>query len=102
MPVLKLNPKKIIKEFRVDSNNILEIGSNLNVSHFKQDQFVDVTSTSIGKGFAGAMKRHNFGGLRLLMECQYHTDLMDLLVKTKIQAEFSKERKWQAIWGQKK
>ena len=61
---LKLNPKKIIKEFRVDPNNILEIGSNLNVSHFKQDQFVDVTSTSIGKGFAGAMKRHNFGGLR--------------------------------------
>ena len=61
---LKINPKKIIKEFRVDQENILEIGSNLNVSHFKQNQFVDVTSTSIGKGFAGAMKRHNFGGLR--------------------------------------
>jgi large subunit ribosomal protein L3 len=61
---LKINPKKIIKEFRVDPENILEIGSSLNVSHFKQDQFVDVTSTSIGKGFAGAMKRHNFGGLR--------------------------------------
>ncbi len=61
---LKINPKKIIKEFRVDSANLLEIGSNLNVSHFKQNQFVDVTSTSIGKGFAGAMKRHNFGGLR--------------------------------------
>ena len=61
---LKINPKKVIKEFRVDQENILEIGSNLNVSHFKQDQFVDVTSTSIGKGFAGAMKRHNFGGLR--------------------------------------
>ena len=61
---LKINPKKIIKEFRVDPENVLEIGSNLNVSHFKQDQFVDVTSTSIGKGFAGAMKRHNFGGLR--------------------------------------
>ena len=61
---LKINPKKIIKEFRVDPENVLEIGSNLNVSHFKQNQFVDVTSTSIGKGFAGAMKRHNFGGLR--------------------------------------
>ena len=61
---LKINPKKVVKEFRVDQENILEIGSNLNVSHFKQDQFVDVTSTSIGKGFAGAMKRHNFGGLR--------------------------------------
>jgi len=61
---LKVNPKKIIKEFRVDSENILEIGSSLDVSHFKESQFVDVTSTSIGKGFAGAMKRHNFGGLR--------------------------------------
>ena len=61
---LKINPKKIIKEFRVDPENLLEIGSSLNISHFKQDQFVDVTSTSIGKGFAGAMKRHNFGGLR--------------------------------------
>ena len=61
---LKINPKKIVKEFRVDPENILEIGSSLNVSHFKQDQFVDVTSTSIGKGFAGAMKRHNFSGLR--------------------------------------
>jgi len=61
---LKINPKKIVKEFRVDPENLLEIGSSLNISHFKQDQFVDVTSTSIGKGFAGAMKRHNFGGLR--------------------------------------
>ena len=61
---LKINPKKIIKEFRVNQENILEIGSNLDVTHFKQYQFVDVTSTSIGKGFAGAMKRHNFGGLR--------------------------------------
>jgi large subunit ribosomal protein L3 len=61
---LKITPKKITKEFRVDSDNLLEIGSSLKVSHFKLDQFVDVTSTSIGKGFAGVMKRHNFGGLR--------------------------------------
>ena len=56
--------KKKLKEFRVDQDNILDIGSSLNVSNFKTDQFVDVTSVSIGKGFAGAMKRHNFGGLR--------------------------------------
>ena len=61
---LKINPKKIMREFRVDQDNILDIGSTLDVSHFKTDQFVDVTSVSIGKGFAGAMKRHNFGGLR--------------------------------------
>ena len=61
---LDINPKKVIKEFRVDQDNILEVGSTLNVSHFKPDQYVDVTSISIGKGFAGVMKRHNFGGLR--------------------------------------
>ena len=61
---IKSNPKKIIKEFRIAPENILEIGTKLDVSHFKKDQYVDVTSKSIGKGFAGAMKRHNFGGLR--------------------------------------
>ncbi len=61
---IKIKPKKIIKEFRVDTNNILEIGTKLNVDHFKIDQFVDASSISIGKGFAGVMKRHNFGGLR--------------------------------------
>ena len=61
---IKSDPKKVIKEFRIHPENQLEIGTKLNVSHFKKDQFVDVTSNSIGKGFAGAMKRHNFGGLR--------------------------------------
>ena len=61
---IKSNPKKVIKEFRIHPENILEIGTKLNVTHFKKDQYVDVTSKSIGKGFAGAMKRHNFGGLR--------------------------------------
>tara|TARA_A100001015_G_C15010932_1_gene723057 strand:+ start:1334 stop:1978 length:645 start_codon:yes stop_codon:yes gene_type:complete len=61
---IKINPKKIIKEFRVDVDNILEIGTKLNVDHFKVDQYIDASSFSIGKGFAGVMKRHNFGGLR--------------------------------------
>ncbi len=61
---INLNPKKILKEFRVDSENILEVGTKLNADHFKVDQFVDASSISIGKGFAGVMKRHNFGGLR--------------------------------------
>ena len=61
---IKMNPKKVLKEFKVDQNNILEIGTKLNADHFKVDQFIDVTSSSIGKGFAGVMKRHNFGGLR--------------------------------------
>ncbi len=60
----KIIPKKILKEFKVDSENILEVGTKLNADHFKIDQFVDASSISIGKGFAGVMKRHNFGGLR--------------------------------------
>jgi len=61
---IKIKPKKILKEFRVDNDNILDVGTKLNADHFKVDQFIDVSSYSIGKGFAGVMKRHNFGGLR--------------------------------------
>ena len=61
---IKIKPKKILKEFRVDNDNLLELGTSLQVSHFKKDQFIDASSVSIGKGFAGAMKRWNFGGLR--------------------------------------
>ena len=61
---IKIKPKKIIKEFRVDNDNILDVGTKLNADHFKVDQFIDASSFSIGKGFAGVMKRHNFGGLR--------------------------------------
>ena len=59
-----IKPKKILKEFKVDSDNILDVGTKLDVEHFKVDQFIDASSISIGKGFAGVMKRHNFGGLR--------------------------------------
>tara|TARA_B100001057_G_C22755372_1_gene913514 strand:+ start:728 stop:1372 length:645 start_codon:yes stop_codon:yes gene_type:complete len=61
---INIKPKKVLKEFRVDNKNILNIGTKLNVDHFKVDQFIDASSISIGKGFAGVMKRHNFGGLR--------------------------------------
>jgi len=57
-------PKKVLKEFRVLKENLLEIGTILDVSHFQKDQIVDVTGVSIGKGFAGSMKRHNFKGGR--------------------------------------
>ena len=57
-------PKKVLKEFRVLKENLLEIGAILDVSHFQKDQIVDVTGISIGKGFQGSMKRHNFKGGR--------------------------------------
>ncbi len=60
----KVEPKKKLAEFRVSNENVLEVGAELGANHFIPGQYVDVTGTSIGKGFAGAMKRHNFSGLR--------------------------------------
>lgn len=60
----KVEPKKKMAEFRVSPENLVEIGSELGANHFVSGQYVDVCGTSIGKGFAGAMKRHNFGGMR--------------------------------------
>lgn len=57
-------PKRKLVEFRVDPENLIEVGAELSAEHFVEGQKVDVSGTSIGKGFAGAMKRHNFGGLR--------------------------------------
>ncbi len=60
----KVEPKRKLVEFRVSGDALLEVGAELAASHFLPGQFVDVTGTSIGKGFAGSMKRWNFGGLR--------------------------------------
>ncbi len=60
----KVEPKRKLAEFRVDKNALLEVGAELSVEHFIPGQFVDVTGISIGRGFQGVMKRHNFGGLR--------------------------------------
>lgn len=56
-------PKKKMVEFRVTENALVQVGTILNVSHFVEGQYLDITATSIGKGFAGVMKRHNFRGL---------------------------------------
>ena len=60
----KVEPARKLAEFRVSEENLLEVGAELTADHFVPGQFVDVTGISIGKGFAGAMKRWNFGGLR--------------------------------------
>jgi len=62
--VANVEPKRKLAEFRVAPENLIEVGAELTADHFVAGQFVDVTGTSVGKGFAGAMKRHNFGGLR--------------------------------------
>mgnify|MGYP000916148765 CR=1 FL=1 len=62
--IAKVEPKRKLAEFRVSEDNMIDVGAELSAEHFLPGQKVDVTGTSIGKGFAGAMKRHNFGGLR--------------------------------------
>jgi len=57
-------PKKILKEFRVDNISEFKEGNEIGLELFKGQKFVDVTSKTIGKGFAGVMKRYNFSGLR--------------------------------------
>lgn len=59
----KVEPKKKLAEFRVSPDCLVEVGTELSADHFVVGQYVDVAGTSIGKGFAGAMKRHNFRGL---------------------------------------
>jgi large subunit ribosomal protein L3 len=60
----KVEPRRRLAEFRVSDNALIDVGAELSAAHFVPGQFVDVTGASIGKGFAGVMKRHNFRGLR--------------------------------------
>ena len=62
--IVKIEPKRKLAEFRVDPENLIEVGAEITAEHFVPGQLVDVTGTAIGKGFAGPMKRWNFGGLR--------------------------------------
>jgi large subunit ribosomal protein L3 len=62
--VAQVEPKRKVAGFRVAPENLIEVGAEITAEHYAAGQFVDVSGTSIGKGFAGAMKRHNFKGLR--------------------------------------
>ena len=62
--VARVEPKMRLAEFRVAEDKMIPIGAEITADHFAVGQYVDVTGVTIGKGFAGAMKRWNFGGLR--------------------------------------
>ena len=62
--VANVEPKRRLAEFRVSPDNLIDVGAEITADHFVEGQFVDVSGTTIGKGFAGAMKRHGFHGLR--------------------------------------
>ncbi|MGB8818314.1 MAG: 50S ribosomal protein L3 [Rhizobiaceae bacterium] len=59
-----VEPKAKVAEFRVSADNLIDVGAEITAEHFVAGQLIDVTGTSQGKGFQGAMKRHNFGGHR--------------------------------------
>lgn len=61
----KVEPKQYVAEFHVSEDNMLETGSEVKLDQFESGQFVDIQGTTIGKGFAGVMKRHNFKGLEM-------------------------------------
>ena len=60
----EVEPKRKVAEFRVSPENLIDVGAEITAAHFVPGQFVDVTGTTIGKGFAGVIKRHHFSGLR--------------------------------------
>ena len=60
----EVEPKQEVAEFRVSPENLIDVGAELTADHFMAGQKVDVTGTTVGKGFQGAMKRWNFGGMR--------------------------------------
>ena len=62
--VAKIEPKRKLAQFRVSEDALIPVGAEITADHFVAGQFVDVTGTTTGKGFAGGMKRWNFGGLR--------------------------------------
>ncbi len=62
--VANVEPTAKLAEFRVSPDNMIDVGAEITADHFVPGQYVDVIGTSIGRGFAGGMKRHNFGGLR--------------------------------------
>ena len=62
--VAQVEPKRKVIEFRIDAESMIPVGAEITADHFVAGQFVDVTGTSMGKGFAGGMKRYNFRGLR--------------------------------------
>ncbi len=61
---VQVEPKRRLAEFRVSPENLIDVGAEITADHFVEGQFVDVSGTTIGKGFAGVMKRHGFRGLR--------------------------------------
>ncbi len=97
--VAKVEPKRKVAEFRVSKENLIEVGAELIADHFIEGQRVDVCGTSIGKGFAGAMKRHNFKGLRATHGVSVSHRSHGATGQCQDQVRSSKARRWPGIWA---
>ena len=97
--VAKVEPKRKLAEFRVSEENLIEVGSELTADHYIAGQHVDVVGTSIGKGFAGSMKRHNFGGGRATHGNSISHRATALPVSVRIQARSLKAKRWLVTWA---
>ena len=95
----KVQPKRKLVEFRVTEDNLIGVGEEISAEHFLAGQKVDVSGTSIGKGFAGAMKRHNFGGLRASHGVSISHRSHGSTGSVRTPARCSKARKWLATWA---
>ena len=91
-------PKRKIAEFRVAEENLINVGEEITADHYFAGQFVDIAGTSIGKGFAGAMKRHNFGGLRASHGVSISHRSHGSTASARTPARCSRARRWRVIW----
>jgi hypothetical protein len=92
-------PKRKIAEFRVTPDNLIDVGAEITADHYVAGQFVDIAGTSIGKGFAGAMKRHNFGGLRASHGVSVSHRSHGSTGQCQAPARCSRARRWPVIWA---
>ena len=97
--VAKVEPKRKVTEFRVSEDALIPVGAEIQADHFVVGQFVDVTGTSVGKGFAGGMKRWNFGGLRATHGVSVSHRSIGSTGGRQDPARPSRTRRWPATWA---
>jgi large subunit ribosomal protein L3 len=98
----KVEPKRKLAEFPVSPDNLIDVGAEITVDHFVPGQFVDVSGISIGKGFAGGMKRWNFGGCAPRTASRPAIAASARPARTRTRARCSRARRWPATWARRR
>ena len=97
--VASVEPKRKVIEFRIDAESMIPVGAEITADHFVAGQFVDVTGTSMGKGFAGGMKRYNFRGLRATHGVSVSHRSLGSTGGRQDPGRPSRTRRWPDIWA---